>query len=212
MRSPPRPCLPSDETEGNSKFNSSLYFRRAGRRRARCFLLHRLRCAERRGKPKVKGEGTFSPTLASLCPGPDVPQIFCPYISTCSRHPRLQLFPRKSLEQHCPCAAPAQKPWLVGPLLSSHLPPTTLASSKQLRKCKQRQKKARPNLKKTKRGGRGGVLSRNVLLMFKQGTPLGLCLIRLGVRGIYSFVFLFKQKGLPITTARREPTPLDKQA
>lgn len=55
------------------------------------------------------------------------------------------------------------------------------------------------------------MLSSNVLPMFKQGTPLGLCLKSLGVRGIYSFVFLFKQKGLPITTARREPTPLDKQ-
>lgn len=55
------------------------------------------------------------------------------------------------------------------------------------------------------------MLSSNVLLMFKQGTPLGSCLIRLGVRGIYSFVFLFKQKGLPITTARRAPTPLDEQ-
>lgn len=55
------------------------------------------------------------------------------------------------------------------------------------------------------------MLSSNVLLMFKQGTPLGLSLIRLGVRGIYSFVFLFKQKGLPITTVRREPTPLDDQ-
>lgn len=55
------------------------------------------------------------------------------------------------------------------------------------------------------------MLSSNVLLMFKQGTPLGLCLISLGVRGIYSFVFFFKQKGLPITTVRREPTPLDKQ-
>ena len=55
------------------------------------------------------------------------------------------------------------------------------------------------------------MLSSNVLLTFKQGTPLGSCLIRLGVRGIYSFVFLFKQKGLPITTVRREPTPLDEQ-
>lgn len=41
------------------------------------------------------------------------------------------------------------------------------------------------------------MLSSNVLLMFKQGTPLGLSLIRLGVRGIYSFVFLFKQKAFP---------------
>lgn len=55
------------------------------------------------------------------------------------------------------------------------------------------------------------MLPSNVVLMFKQGTPLGSCLIRLSVRGIYSFVFLFKQKGLSITTVRREPTPLDKQ-
>lgn len=55
------------------------------------------------------------------------------------------------------------------------------------------------------------MLSSNLLPVFEQGTPLGLCLKSLGVRGIYSFVFFFKQKGLPITTVRREPTPLDKQ-
>lgn len=55
------------------------------------------------------------------------------------------------------------------------------------------------------------MLSSSVFPVFKQGTPLGSCLISLGDRGIYSFVFLFKQKGLPITTVRREPTPLDKQ-
>lgn len=34
---------------------------------------------------------------------------------------------------------------------------------------------------------------------------------KLGVREIYSSVFLFKQKGLPISAARREPTALDEQ-
>lgn len=38
------------------------------------------------------------------------------------------------------------------------------------------------------------MFSSNALPMFKQGTPLGSCLIRLGVRGIYSSVFLFQQK------------------
>lgn len=145
VRSPPRPCLPSDETEGNSKFDSSLYFCRAGRRRAHRFLSHRLRCAERRGKPKVKREGTFSPASASSCPGPDVPQTLWPYVSTCSQHPHHQLCHGKSLEQRCPCAGPAQKPGLVGPSLPSHFPRACLARSKQLRKSKWRQKKARPN-------------------------------------------------------------------
>lgn len=34
---------------------------------------------------------------------------------------------------------------------------------------------------------------------------------KLGVREIYSSVFLFKQKGLPISAVRREPTALDEQ-
>lgn len=134
MRSPPRPCLPSDETEGNSKFDSSLYFCRAGRRRVHRFLPHHLRCAERRGKLKVKREGTFSPISISLCPGPDMLQTLCHCVSTCSQHLRLQLCHSKSLEQRCPGAVPAQKPWFVGPYkLSSYFPQEGLERSKQLR-------------------------------------------------------------------------------
>lgn len=155
VRSPPRPCLPSDETEGNSKFESSLYFCRAGRRRAHRFLPHWLRCAEKRRKPKVKREGTFSSTSASLCPGPDVPQTLCPCVSTCSQHPRLQLRHGKSLEQHCPCAAPAQKPRLVGLSPSSHFPQQAWQEVSSLERANRGRKKSPTQLKK-KKAKRGG--------------------------------------------------------
>lgn len=90
VRSPPRPCLPSDETEGNSKFDSSLCFCKTGRKGAHCFFPHPFRCAEKRGKPKRKGEKLSLPiqpphVMALTCPK------HCPYVFICSWHPLLQL-------------------------------------------------------------------------------------------------------------------------
>lgn len=210
VRSPPGPCLPSDETEGNSKFDSSLCFCKTGRRGAH-FFPHQLRCAEKGGKPKIRREETFSPTSASSCHGPDLPQALSICFHLLMASPPTALpwqVPRAALPLCCSSPeAQACRTLTVLPL------PPGGPSQKQDAQKEQMKAEKKPDTtpKNAQGGGRGGVLSSSVLPMFKQGTPLGSCLISLGVRGIYSFVFFFKQKGLPTTTARREPTPLDKQ-
>lgn len=49
-------------------------FVRQGGGECTAFFPHQLRCAEKGGKPKIRREETFSPTSASSCRGPDLPQ------------------------------------------------------------------------------------------------------------------------------------------
>lgn len=97
------------------------------------FFPQQLSCAEKGGKPKIRREETFSPTSASSCHGPDLPQMLsiCLHLLMASSPTAL---PRQVLRAALPLGCSSPETLACRTLTAIQLPPSRSGQKQEAQK------------------------------------------------------------------------------